>query len=72
MVLQAFDWASYPAVGPWPAPRWPTASEMREMRDLAIRAADPSLILWYSYFNIRQAADPWQRWRDLVWAAYGT
>lgn len=72
VVLQAFDWASYPDVGPWPAPRWPTAGEMRRMRDLAIRAAHPSLILWYSYFNIRQAADAEQRWRDLVWAAYGT
>jgi hypothetical protein len=71
IVLQAFDWSSYPDAGPWPAPRWPTAGEMRQMRDLAIRAADPSLILWYSYFNIRQAPDPDARWRGLVWAAYG-
>ncbi len=42
------------------------------MRDLAIRAADPSLILWYSYFDIRKAADADTHWRDLVWAAYGT
>jgi hypothetical protein len=72
MVLQAFNWSSYPDVGPWPAPRWPTATEMRTMRDLAIRTAHPSLILWYSYFNIRQSPDWSSHWRDLVWAAYET
>jgi hypothetical protein len=71
MVLQAFNWSSYPDVGPWPAPRWPTAIEMRRMRDLAIRTAHPSRIMWYSYFNIRQTPDWSGHWRDLVWAAYG-
>lgn len=71
IVLQAFNWSSYPEAGRRPTPRWPTLTEMRTMRDIAIRAAGPSLILWYSYFDIRQAADPDQRWRDLVWAAYG-
>ena len=71
MVLQAFDWADYPNAGPWPAPRWPTRWEMRTMRDLAIRNAHPSLILWYSYFDIRRAPNASQRWRDLVWAAFG-
>ena len=72
LVLQAFSWSNYPNVGPWPAPHWPSRAEMRRMRDLAIRAADPSLILWYSYFDIRKAADADRHWRDLVWAAYGT
>ena len=72
VVLQAFSWSDYPKVGPWPAPRWPSRSEMRQMRDLAIRAADPSLILWYSYFDIRNSADAAKHWRDLVWAAHGT
>lgn len=71
MVLQAFDWSSYPDVGPWPDPRWPTSTEMRRMRDLAIRTARPSLILWYSYFNLVQAADAQERWQDLVWSAFG-
>jgi hypothetical protein len=72
VVLQAFSWSNYPNIGPWPAPRWPSRSEMRRMRDFAIRAADPSLILWYSYFDICKAADAAKHWRDLVWAAYGT
>jgi hypothetical protein len=72
MVLQAFNWSAYPNVGPWPAPRWPTAEEMRRMSDIAIRTAHPSLILWYSYFDIAQAPDASQRWRNLVQAANGT
>ena len=71
MVLQAFDWSDYPDVGPWPAPRWPTATEMRTMRDLAIRTAHPSLIMWFSYFDIRNSPDPASHWRNLVWAAFG-
>jgi hypothetical protein len=71
MVIQAFNWSAYPAVGPWPSPRWPTADEMRRMRDIAISTAHPSLILWYSYFNIADAPDANQHWRNLVWAAYG-
>lgn len=72
IALQAFDWSSYPDAGRWDAPRWPTRTEMRAMRDLAIRAVDPSLVLWYSYFDIRRAPDSDRRWHDLVWAAYGT
>ena len=34
MVLQAFDWSQYPNTGPWQAPRWPTAAEMRRMMDI--------------------------------------
>jgi hypothetical protein len=41
------------------------------MRDIAIRSAHPSLILWYSYFDVRRAVDADARWRDLVWAAHG-
>jgi hypothetical protein len=72
MVLQSFDWKQYPKAMPGAESRWPTRSEMREMRDLAIRAAHPSLILWYSYFNIQQSPAADQHWRDLVWAAFGT
>jgi hypothetical protein len=72
MVLQAFNWSSYPNAGHWPAPRWPTGEEMRQMRDLAVRTADPSLILWYSFFDIHSSAAFWSHWRDLVWAAFGT
>ena len=71
MVLQAFDWSEYPKTGPWPAPRWPTAAEMRRMRDLAIAAAHPSLILWYSAFDILRAPDAPAHWRALLQAAIG-
>ncbi len=71
MVLQAFDWSSYPRVGPWTARRFPTAGEMRTMRDLAIRTAAPSLIVWYSYFDLRSSPSPDRHWQDLVWAAFG-
>jgi hypothetical protein len=71
MVLQSFDWSNYPNVGTWTARRFPTAGEMRTMRDLAIRTADPSLILWYSYFDVLNSNNPDQHWRDLIWAAFG-
>jgi hypothetical protein len=71
MVLQAFDWSEYPKTGPWPAPRWPAAAEMRRMREDAIAAAHPSLILWYSAFDIRRGPEASRHWRDLVQAAFG-
>jgi len=71
MVLQAFDWSEYPKTGPWPAPRWPTAVEMRRMRDLAIAAAHPSLILWYSAFDVLRAPGASTHWRALLQAAFG-
>lgn len=71
MVLQAFDWSEYPNTGPWPAPRWPSAAEMRRMREEAIAAAHPSLILWYSAFDIRRGPDAAGHWQDLLRAAFG-
>lgn len=71
MVLQAFDWSEYPKTGPWPAPRWPTAAEMRRMRDLAIAAAHPSLILWYSAFDVLRAPGASRHWRALLQASFG-
>jgi hypothetical protein len=71
MVLQAFNWSQYPKTGPWPAPRWPTAAEMRRMREEAIAAAHPSLILWYSAFDVLRGRDASRHWRGLLWAAFG-
>jgi hypothetical protein len=71
IVLQAFDWSDYPGVGMRTSPRWPTRTEMRRMRETAIAAAHPALILWYSYFDVR-GADAGAHWRDLVWAAGST
>jgi hypothetical protein len=72
MVLQSFNWAGYPNVMPGAKSQWPTRAQMRQMRDLAIQAAHPSLILWYSYFDIQKSADAGRVWSDLVWAAFGT
>jgi hypothetical protein len=70
IVLQSFSWDQYPDVGA-PSPRWPTRSEMRRMRDLAISAAHPRLLLWYSFFDVERSADPARHWRNLRLAAYG-
>ena len=69
-VLQAFSWAQYshPAAT---AARWPSRHEMRRMRDLALRAARPRLLLWYSYFDIQRSRYRAARWRALRWAAFG-
>jgi hypothetical protein len=69
MTLQAFSWSQYrPAAGP---DRYPTAGELRTMRDAAIQHAEPSMILWYSYQDVLRSDRPWQRWRELTWAAFG-
>jgi hypothetical protein len=72
MVLQSFNWADYPDVMPNANSLWPTREQMRQMRDLAIQAAHPSLILWYSYFDIQKSADAARHWSDLAWAAFGS
>jgi plasmid stabilization system protein ParE len=40
------------------------------MRDLALEHARPSLILWYSYFDIARSSDPDRHWADLVAGAF--
>jgi hypothetical protein len=68
MVLQAFSWSQYrPATTP---PRYARARGLRAMRDAAIRHANPSLILWYSYQDIVRSDHPRRRWRALVRAAF--
>lgn len=68
MVLQAFAWSQYrPSALP---PRYPNARSLRMMRDAAIRHADPSLILWYSYQDILRSDRPRQRWCELSRAAF--
>jgi hypothetical protein len=74
MVLQAFGWEDYPdqtsICSPFPrCARYPTQSEMRRMRDLSLAAAHPSLIMWYSFFDIARSNNPARHWRDLIKAA---
>lgn len=68
MVLQAFDWSEYPAT-PSSAPTWPTESEMQQMRDEAL-AINPSMILWYSIYDVLRSDNPAGHWQDLVTAAF--
>lgn len=67
MALQAFSWSQHDRDIP---ARYPTAPEMREMRDAAIRNARPAMILWFSYYDILRSDDPARRWRNLVRAAF--
>lgn len=69
-VLQSFNWDQYPDVGA-PGSGWPTRTQMRRMRDLAIGAAHPKLLLWYSFFDVERSPDPARHWRDLRLAAFG-
>ena len=69
MVLQAFSWSmDYPDV----QPQWPSARQMRRMRDAAIRCGDPELLMWFCFHCITAYhADPDAYWRQLAWAANG-
>jgi len=76
LVLQSFSWAQYPwqqyDCSPFPAcATFPTVKQMQELRLLAESYATPSLILWYSYFNILGWSEPEQTWDDVVQAAFG-
>lgn len=70
MVLQAFDWTDEPQEAPaaWRYKRAPTRLEMRQMRDLAIAAGDPEIILWFAYYHLEKDNSFWE---DFVWAATG-
>jgi hypothetical protein len=70
MVLQAFSYAQYATSMPTTYARWPTATEMLAMRNAAVTAGDPALLLWYSYYDVMRSADPAGHWRDLVHAAF--
>lgn len=69
MVLQAFDWADDKNAPAWKHKRSPTRQEMRQMRDEA-QAADPDIVLWFSYYYARQSSAP-HFWKDVAWAATG-
>jgi hypothetical protein len=68
MVLQAFDWAQHPNEVSLPG-GYPDAAFMRAARDTAL-AADPSMLLWYSFADIQKSDDPARHWNDLVGAAF--
>jgi len=74
IVLQAFSWGEYPkdtwvcSVFPSCA-RFPTADEMRLMRNLATSNSNARLLLWYSYFDISRSDNPTGHMKDLIEAA---
>ncbi|MGA2929987.1 MAG: hypothetical protein ABSG43_29160, partial [Solirubrobacteraceae bacterium] len=72
MVLQAFSWTQYPTELTDPVnPRWPTETEMRQMRNQALTAS-PSMILWYNLKDIDDSGNATGHWDDLVTAAFGS
>jgi hypothetical protein len=69
IVLQAFSLAAYPELRRPGAP-WPSAAEMRIMRDQALSSAHPDLLLWYSAYDILDhSPDPDGLFAGLAWAA---
>jgi hypothetical protein len=69
MVLQAFSWSiDYPEL----KPQWPSARQMRGMRDAATRCGDPELLMWFCFHCITAYhPHPDAYWRRLAWAANG-
>lgn len=66
-VLQAFSWSSYDSGA---ADRFPTRAEMQNMRDQAISAANPQMLLWYAYNDVLRSSDPQGNWNDVKAAAF--
>jgi hypothetical protein len=69
IALQAYSWSiDFPDF----QPAWPAATQMRKMRNQAIRTGDPKLILWFCFHCITDYhPDPDPYWRELAWAANG-
>jgi hypothetical protein len=66
-VLQAFSWSEY---DPSFADRFPTRSEMQAMRDMAISAGDPQMMLWYAYNDVMDSSNPTGNWEAVKAAAF--
>ena len=69
MVLQAYSWSiDFPNFNP----DWPSAGQMRQMRNEATRCGNPKLIMWFCFHCITDYnPDPDSYWRQLAWAANG-
>jgi hypothetical protein len=66
-VLQAFAWSQY---FPSHSYRFPTRAEMQTMRDYAISAGEPQMMLWYAFNDVMESHDPAGSWADLKAAAF--
>jgi hypothetical protein len=69
VVLQAYSWSiDYPELNP----QWPSAGQMRQMRNQAMRCGDPKLLLWFCFHCVTDYnPNPDAYWRELAWAANG-
>jgi Ni/Co efflux regulator RcnB len=69
MVLQAYSWSiDYPNLNP----QWPSAGEMRQQRNQAMRCGDPKLLLWFCFHCVTDYnPNPDSYYRQLAWAANG-
>ena len=66
-VLQAFSWSEYESGA---ADRFPSRGEMQTMRDQAIAAGDPQMLLWYAFNDVMDSSDPAGNWQDVKAAAF--
>lgn len=66
-VLQAFSWDSYDSSM---ADRFPTRSEMQQMRDMAIGSGDPQMLLWYAFNDVMRSSNPTENWENVKAAAF--
>jgi hypothetical protein len=66
-VLQAFSWDSYDSSM---ADRFPTRSEMQQMRDMAIGSGDPQMLLWYAFNDVMRSSNPTGNWNAVKAAAF--
>ena len=66
-VLQAFSWSEYDAGA---ADRFPSRGEMQTMRDSAIAAGNPQMLLWYAFNDVMDSSDPAGNWNDVKAAAF--
>ncbi|MFL5907680.1 MAG: hypothetical protein ACJ75Z_08805 [Solirubrobacterales bacterium] len=69
MVLQAYSWSiDFPGINP----QWPSAGQMRQMRNQAMRCGNPKLLLWFCFHCVTDYnPNPDSYWRELAWAANG-
>jgi len=69
MVLQAYSWSiDYPNLHP----EWPSAVQMRQMRNQATRCGSPKLLLWFAFHAVTQYnPNPDAYWPQVAWAANG-
>jgi hypothetical protein len=66
-VLQAFSWSEYDGSF---ADRFPTRAEMQSMRDMAISAGDPQMMLWYAFNDVMDSSNPTGNWEAVKAAAF--